>query len=208
MKRYFIGEACLCWSLGDSIQKETSDKILTIYRRIKAMPDLHALGVLDLVPSYNALAIHFDPVAVQLEELEQALAPILDGAYPDDTTAPVGRVHVLPVAYNGEDLNRVAGQSGLSMQEVIRIHQAPNYTVAMVGFLPHFPYLIGLDPRLVTPRLSTPRKRVPAGSVGIGGAQTGVYPSESPGGWNLIGSTDPRLLLPVKPGDSLRFKEA
>jgi KipI family sensor histidine kinase inhibitor len=126
--------------------------------------------------------------------------PGLDSAVPEPLR--------LPVVYDGDDLGRVASHAGLAVEEVIRRHTRPNYTVAMIGFLPHFPYLIGMDERLVTPRRSTPRTRVPAGSVAIGGAQTGIYPSESPGGWNLIGRTDPRLLLGVRPGDTIVFEKA
>jgi inhibitor of KinA len=110
------------------------------------------------------------------------------------------------VVYDGEDLSRVASCAGLSVGKIIELHGRPRYTVAMIGFLPHFPYLIGMDERLATPRLSDPRKRVPAGSVAIGGAQTGIYPSESPGGWNLIGRMDPRLLSPLRPGDTIVFE--
>ena len=112
-----------------------------------------------------------------------------------------------PVVYDGEDLERVASHAGLAVDEVVRLHTLPRYTVAMIGFLPHFPYLIGMDARLATPRLSDPRRRVPAGSVAIGGAQTGIYPSESPGGWNLVGRTNPRLLSGVRPGDAIVFEE-
>ena len=209
MKKYFIGEGCLCWSLGESIDKETSGRILSVYRRLKAMPSLARMGVLDLVPSYNALAVHFDPATARMDEVEKAVGGLFEGceAASDAMDVP-GKTIVLPVVYAGEDLDRVAEINGLSVKEVIRIHQEPDYTVAMVGFLPHFPYMIGLDPRLVTPRLDSPRTRVPAGAVGIGGAQAGVYPAESPGGWNLIGSTDPTLLVPIEPGDTIRFKEA
>ena len=205
MNTYFIGDGCLCYSLGETIDRQTSKRILSIYRKLKAMPPLRELGVLDLVPSYNALALHFDPATARLEEIEATLAPLLHDTSPPPSCG--GQRHILPVTYAGEDLLRVAEINDLTLGEVIRIHQAPDYTVAMVGFLPHFPYLIGLDPRLETPRLKSPRKRVPAGAVGIGGAQAGVYPSESPGGWNLIGATDPEQLLAIQPGDTIRFKE-
>ena len=90
---------------------------------------------------------------------------------------------------------------------MVTIHTKAEYTVAMVGFLPHFPYLTGLDKKIETPRLDNPRTKVPKGSVAIGGAQTGIYPVESPGGWNLIGTTDPLLLVDIEPGDIVEFKE-
>ncbi len=101
----------------------------------------------------------------------------------------------------------MAENAGMSVREVIDLHRQTEFMVAMVGFKPHFPYLIGLDERLVTPRLASPRTKIPAGSVAIGGAQTGIYPVESPGGWNLIGTTDPELLQEIRPGDTVVFKE-
>ncbi len=100
----------------------------------------------------------------------------------------------------------MADLNGLDVATVIDLHAAAEYTVAMVGFQPHFPYLIGLDDRIATPRLDSPRTRVPAGTVAIGGAQTGIYPRQSPGGWNMIGTTDPSRLIPINPGDTVIFK--
>lgn len=126
-----------------------------------------------------------------------------------------GRVVDIPTAYSGPDLARVAECSGLPLSEVIRRHAAPLYRVHCLGFSPGFPYLGGLDPQLATPRLATPRVRVEAGSVAIGGEQTGIYSVRGPGGWNLIGRTAVRLFLPnaasveeavlLRAGDRLRF---
>ncbi|MBB5191004.1 KipI family sensor histidine kinase inhibitor [Silvimonas terrae] len=123
--------------------------------------------------------------------------------------------HDVPVVYGGKagpDLIRVAEHAGLTPKQVVERHAAGQYIVYCIGFLPGFPYLGGLDPQLATPRLDKPRLKVPAGAVGIGGAQTGIYPSASPGGWNLIGHTDLRLFDPamippalLAPGDTLRF---
>jgi KipI family sensor histidine kinase inhibitor len=118
----------------------------------------------------------------------------------------------VPVVYDGEDLHDVAGLTSLSVQEVVLRHAAPEYVVAFLGFAPGFPYLVGLDPALHVPRRPTPRTRVPVGSVGLAGPQTGIYPTASPGGWQLIGRTDrvlfderrdPPALLAA--GDRLRF---
>lgn len=132
---------------------------------------------------------------------------------PEESIA--GRVVDIPTAYSGSDLDRVAEQSGLPVGEVIRCHAAPLYRVHCLGFAPGFPYLGGLDPRLATPRLATPRVRVEAGSVAIGGEQTGIYSVPGPGGWNLIGRTAVRLFRPesasvesavlLRAGDRLRF---
>src|SRR5262249_55828790 len=128
---------------------------------------------------------------------------------------PESRTIDIPVCYGGEcgpDLEDVARHTGLAPAEVIARHSAVTYLVYFLGFSPGFPYLGGLAPELATPRLSAPRKRVPAGSVAIGGRQTGVYPVESPGGWRIIGRTDLRLFDPnaeppalLRTGDSVRF---
>ena len=137
------------------------------------------------------------------------------GAASSGTAPAAGRLVEIPVCYGGdfgEDLGFVAAHGGLTEEEVIRIHSGRDYRIYMLGFLPGFPYLGGLDSRLFTPRLSTPRVKIPAGSVGIGGEQTGIYPLESPGGWQLIGRTPLTLFsperggaLPYGPGDRIRF---
>lgn len=205
-RTYFLGDACLCWSLGDSIARLTSLRILWVYRRLKAGDTLAALGVLDLVPSYTALAVHAHPLCDW-----QAVRLAVDACFaslPSAEKELLGRSarHILPVVYGGEDLPRVARLTGLSEKEIIRRHTAARYMTAMIGFRPHFPYLLGLDPALVTPRLDSPRLRVPAGAVAIGGEQAGVYPEESPGGWNILGMTAPELLKDIKPGDTVIFK--
>jgi KipI family sensor histidine kinase inhibitor len=204
-RTYFIGDACLCWSLGSAIELMTSLRILFVYRRLLADARLATLGIHDVVPSYTALAVHADPLSDW-----QKIGGLLDHHFNNlpATEAELrerSQRHVLPVAYQGVDLPRVAKYSGLSLAEVVERHSAPEYMVAMIGFRPHFPYLLGLDPRLVTPRLDTPRLVVPAGAVAIGGEQTGVYPEASPGGWNIVGLTEPRLLETVRPGDTIVF---
>ncbi len=207
-ERFHIGDGCICWSLGDDISLETSARVLGIYRSLKAGKLMKELQIHDLVPSYNALAVHYDPVHSHLDAIianvEQMIELQLSGD--PDSSVPAAKKVVIPVDYSGEDLSRVAEINGLSVPDVIKLHAGAIYTVAMVGFLPHFPYLIGLDKRLETPRLDNPRKAVAAGSVAIGGAQTGIYPIESPGGWNILGYTDPALLKSIEPGDMIEFK--
>lgn len=204
MEPFFIGDGCLCWPMGDRIDTEISAQVLRRYRSLKSDRELARLGVVDVVPAYNAVAVYFDTGGVDIERIRHRVEQ-LSGAEGSQHADPVGDAHRIPVVYDGEDLERVAAHSGLGVQEVIRIHAGGDYTVAMIGFQPHYPYLIGLDERLTTPRLESPRTRVPAGTVAIGGAQTGIYPSESPGGWNLIGRTRPELLTVLKPGDRIRF---
>ncbi|MBU2644539.1 allophanate hydrolase subunit 1 [bacterium] len=211
-ERYFIGDACLCWSFGNRISEEISARVLTVFRRLNDNLRKTRLGIRDLAPSYNALAVYYDPVTVSIERFIQQIEQEMTHALTESPArgkeaGGVIPVHRLPVIYTGEDLERVADINQLTMADVIRLHQAPVYSVAMIGFQPHFPYLIGLDPRLETPRLDSPRTLVPAGSVAIGGAQTGIYPQASPGGWNIIGTTDPERLIPIEPGDTIIFNE-
>ncbi|MDA8130255.1 MAG: allophanate hydrolase subunit 1 [Elusimicrobia bacterium] len=205
---YFLGDACLCWALGEKIDRLTSLKVLYAWRKLSGDPKLKALGVHDLVPSYTALAAHADPLC-DWDAVRRVVDACL-AAMPSEEAKLKERSgrHVLPVSYKGEDLQRVADHAKLTVEEVIRRHTAPEYLVAMIGFRPHFPYLLGLDRTLVTPRLDSPRVAIPAGAVAIGGEQTGVYPEKSPGGWNILGMTEPELLYDIEPGDTVIFKRA
>lgn len=207
MKKYFIGDSCLCWSIGDAIEPELSLQILAVYRRAKN--EISEPGVLDYVPSYNALAIHFDPVLCDLNQLEEIIDDLFEEVFKKDINElrVAGKKITIPVIYDGDDLPLLSEKHQLSQREIIDIHKGGFYSVAMIGFKPHFPYLIGLDKRLETPRLKTPRLNVPAGAVAIGGSQTGIYPEDSPGGWNIIGMTNPSLLKEISPGDNIEFKE-
>lgn len=204
-----IGESCLLWRVGRGVSAANSARVHRLYRRIKNAQDEGAIDVRDVVPGYDSLAIHFDPLSMDLPRLERLVDGWLDH---DDEADPVDHGAAEPTAlvvrYDGPDLSRVAACAGRSVAEVVSLHTRPTYTVAAIGFMPHFPYLLGLDPALTTPRLESPRVRVPAGSVAIGGDQTGVYPRDSPGGWNLIGHADPHLLTSLPPGDRVRFVAA
>ena len=174
-------------------------------------------GIEEIVPGYASLLLRFDPTywggqcAHAHEALRSRIEPMLRQAYP----ALSGEILEIEVRYggaDGPDLVALADAHGLDPHEFVARHCAPTYQVAMLGFAPGFPYLLGLDVRLHSPRRSTPRVRVPAGSVAIGGAQTGIYPSELPGGWHLIGRTRIRLFdaarkppCLLKPGDRVRF---
>ena len=206
-----LGDRALIVEIEGGIDTETLDRIRMITSQID---QARIAGVTDIVPGYASVAIHYEPSIAGAAAMRRALgealqAPATPAAHTDSHTVDI------PVVYggaDGPDLDAVARHCGLSPQDVITRHAAATYTVHMIGFVPGFPYLGGLDPRLATPRLQTPRTLVPAGSVGIGGEQTGVYPVASPGGWQLIGRTPLRLFDPSRDapallqlGDRVRF---
>ena len=184
----------------------------TVHRLHAALRELDPPGVVELVPAYRTVLIVAEPDrAGVLDELATAL-PELE-LPPAEAVA--GETVEVPVRYDGEDLPEVARLTGLEAEEVVRRHTAPEYTVAFLGFSPGFPYLVGLDPALEVPRRDTPRTSIPAGSVGLAGNQTGIYPTASPGGWQLIGRTEVTLFDPARdppallaPGTRLRFRVA
>lgn len=196
--------------LGDAIE-------LAVNRQVRALglalEEARVKGVLEAVSTYRSLAIYYDPLTIDREVLRQQVASLY-GSLGNQSDQPP-RVVEVPTVYGGAygpDLEFVARHSGLSPDDVIRLHSEPLYHVYMLGFLAGFPYLGDLAERLTVPRLSTPRLKVPAGSVGIGGRQTGIYPVESPGGWRIIGRTslclfDPSFEppTPILPGDKVRF---
>ena len=184
----------------------------TVHRLHAALRALDPPGVVELVPAYRTLLVVAEPDRPDaLEELAAEL-PRLE-LPPAEAVA--GDPVEVPVRYDGEDLGEVARLTGLDADEVVRRHTAPGYTVAFLGFSPGFPYLVGLDPALRVPRRDTPRTSIPAGSVGLAGDQTGIYPTASPGGWRLIGRTEVTLFDPgrdppalLAPGSRLRFTVA
>lgn len=173
--------------------------------------------LVDLVPAYASLGVFFDPTVIDADTVRASLLAAAGALSAQPATAlPASRTIEVPVAYGGEfgaDLHEAAAMLGMPPETLVARHSAGRYTVAMIGFAPGFPYLSGLDPALALPRLSTPRTQVPAGSVAIGGAQTGIYPRESPGGWRILGRTplvlfDPLRTQPstLQPGDQVRFR--
>jgi KipI family sensor histidine kinase inhibitor len=169
-------------------------------------------GVREIVPGMNNLTVELDHAAPDLENLLEALQA---GWSRSEAVDHQSRRIEIPVRYGGAegpDLDEVARHSGLSREEVVRLHQAGEYTVYFLGFQPGFAYLGGMDRRLATARRKDPRLAVPAGSLAIGGEQTGIYPSAAPGGWQLIGRTSVALFDPARdppslllPGDTVRF---
>ncbi len=170
-------------------------------------------GVIDMIPAFASLLINYDPRMIRYEELKERLENLLKLEVEEQQK--LKKVFEIPVCYGGEygpDIDAIAEHAGLTTKEVIDIHTSKDYLIYMLGFLPGFSYLGGLDERIHTPRLANPRIRIPAGSVGIGGSQTGIYPLDSPGGWQLLGLTpvktyDPKREKPIlfEAGDYIRF---
>lgn len=207
-----VGDQAIVVEFGDTISPEINDRVYELLRRVEAAGDSH---VTELVPTYRSLLVQYDAESVSFDEMREILAPMLEPAETAGHEAGTRTVFELPVAYGGEhgpDLEAVASHTGLSPEQIIEIHSSTAYRVFMLGFAPGFPYLGGMDPAIACPRLKTPRTRVPAGSVGIAESQTGVYPNQSPGGWQLIGRTPVRLFDPtadppavILPGSFVRF---
>ncbi len=151
-------------------------------------------GVYETVPTYCSLTIHYAPEKIRFDELKAKLEELLAVSHKAQKLNTI--VMEIPVVYGGEygpDLETVAAHNGMSPEDVIRIHSGAEYLIYMLGFTPGFSYMGGMDESIATPRLKTPRVLIPAGSVGIAGKQTGIYPIDSPGGWQLIGRTPVRL---------------
>ncbi len=207
----------------DDAPEQTLDRVLRAFLQLQsaAIPE-----VIELAPAYTSVAVFFDPITVAkatetskdlFDWLATRIRAALAGAAAGRITRPRSKTVEIPVCYDPEfalDIDDVARRANISPSEVIRLHSAAEYRVACIGFVPGFPFLAGLPKKLATPRREVPRKEIPPGSVGIGGAQTGIYPLRSPGGWNLIGRTPLRLFGPEKnppallrAGERVRFRK-
>ena len=185
-----VGDAALAVEFEQRIDPAVNARALAVGAALRAAR--HA-GVLDVVEGFCSVTVVFDPLRTDLPRVAAALETAA-GRRPGSVAA--GREVVLPVCYGGRDgpdLAQVAAFAGCSTDEVVARHSSAVYRVYMLGFLPGFAYLGSVDPRIAAPRRRSPRLRVPAGSVGIAGRQTGVYPLEAPGGWNLIGRCPVRI---------------
>ena len=169
-------------------------------------------AVEDIVTGYLTLAVFYDPRETSYADLASKILAVCERATMPGGRSPKSRTHNIPVKYDGLDLNDVSMALGLSVVEVIERHTGRAYSVDLIGFVPGWAYLSELDPALHLPRRAQPRTRVPAGSVAIAGAQTGVYPLATPGGWHIIGTTHTSMFDPnrdppaiLRPGDTVRF---
>jgi inhibitor of KinA len=210
-----LGDAALFVQFQNSIDPAVHARVMQLFGRLQNAPAF----IKDVVPAYGSLTIHYDVVALYdektsaFENLKRFLQTLLQN---DDCAIPLEQRAVrIPVCFDSPfapDLESLASEKNLSVADFVQIFTATNYTVYMIGFLPGFAYMGKVDRRVAVPRKSNPRQNVAAGSVGIAGEQTGIYPLASPGGWNIIGRTpltlfnkeenDPVLL---RPGDSVTF---
>jgi inhibitor of KinA len=214
-----LGDRAIMITLGHEISEAMHRCVRAACARID---DARIPGGHECVPAYASVAVHYDPVGVIASTPDrqpyEAVVELVRGAlagHLEGIARPERRVEI-PVCYGGDlgpDLDAVAARAGLAREDVVRLHAGAEYLVYMVGFVPGFAYLGGLQAEIATPRRAEPRTHVPAGSVGIGGSQTGVYPMVSPGGWNLIGRTPWRMFDPSREpasllaiGDRVRFR--
>ncbi|WP_147533579.1 5-oxoprolinase subunit PxpB [Bacillus marasmi] len=215
-----ISEQAILIDWGNEILEAKLHHIQSVASQLESHP---FPWMIEYVPAYTTITIYFDPLKIwklaptHLLPAQYALQQIdqfLNTIETNQVTTP--RTVIIPVFYGGEfgpDLAFVANHNGITSEEVINIHTSNDYIVHMVGFAPGFPYLGGLSEKIFAPRRNTPRLSIPAGSVGIAGGQTGVYPIESPGGWQVIGQTPLKLFRPTKEipsllqmGDIIKFK--
>lgn len=204
-----LGDQALTVTFAARVDAEAAARVSALRHQLQTRSPV---GVIELVPGYVALTVHYRPTETDYESLRRAVA---DGvaASVDPVERDAGRLVTIPVRYDGPDLAEVATATGLQPDQVIARHAGREYRVVLLGFVPGFAYLTGLDPALELPRRSAPRPRVPAGSVAIAGAQTGVYPAATPGGWHLLGTTTSAMFDPTRRppnllevGDRVRFE--
>lgn len=222
-----LGEKALIIRLGTEINVQTHQEVINL---LQLLEDSHLLGVTEYVPAYCSITIHYDPVKLwklvkdfeqsyrSPSQILQALVQQIVEQYKlkrNIVSKLEGKVVEIPVCYGGKygpDLQEVARYNDLTIEEVIQIHTGSTYLVHMLGFVPGFPYLGGMDTRISMPRKAIPRASIEAGSVGIAGEQTGIYPLSTPGGWRIIGRTPLKLFHPeakiptlIQAGDEIKF---
>lgn len=188
------GDKAIFVEFGDSIDLELNRRVQHF---MLAIQKARIPGVTEAVPAYRSLLVFYEPLQIDPKKLRETLYVLAQQL--EESEFPKPKMIEIPTVYGGEygpDLKFVATHNSLSTQEVVAIHSGTPYLIYMLGFMPGFPYLGGMSPKIATPRLETPRTKIPAGSVGIAGTQTGIYPIESPGGWQIIGRTPLKLFDP------------
>jgi inhibitor of KinA len=206
-----LGDSAIIIQFDNSITLETAQRVSVLADRLHkySFP-----GMVEYATAFTTVTVYYNPLLLSYKEACSTLEQILSDL--KDTPVGTPRTVEIPVCYGGEfgpDLEFVAKHNGLTVDEVVQIHSGVEYRVYMIGFAPGFPYLGGMSERIETPRRSSPRLRIPAGTVGIAGMQTGVYPIETPGGWQLVGRTPEALFRPnesspslLQAGDIIRFR--
>jgi inhibitor of KinA len=223
-----LGDSALIVRLRDRFEDAPEETLDEVLRAFQQLQDAAIPGIVELAPAYTSIGVFFDPIAIAkhrakpdqpfewlAERVREVLAAGIERGRRGKSRKSDVRLVEIPVCYDPDfapDLDHVARRAELLTNEAIHLHSTAEYRVACIGFVPGFPFLTGLPKNLATPRRDTPRKEIPPGSVGIGGAQTGIYPLRSPGGWNLIGRTPLQLFDPIKnppallrAGDRVRF---
>ena len=206
------GDSAVTVQFGDEIDPKIYARVKALNEVLKALPD--SLGITETVPTYRSLLVHYDPRVIPIGKLRELILRKTE----DSGTASEGKKKVItmPCCFGGsygEDLDYVAEYHKTSKDEIIKLFCAQDFLVYFLGFTPGYPYIGGAPEALATPRLSSPRVKVPAGAVGIGGVQLGIYPIESPGGFQLVGNTPLKLFDPSKEhpvlleaGEYIRFQ--
>ena len=206
-----LGDAAFTVEFGSEIDPEVNERAIAFAAAFSAAS---LNGVLDVVPTYRSVTVHFDPIRVDPEIVSSKIVSIARSLKAKASLSKT--IHTIPVLYGsqyGPDLENVASYGGLSIADAIKLHSSVQYRIYMLGFCPGFPYMGHVPKQIAMPRLPTPRTSVPAGSVGIAGHQTGIYPIAIPGGWRIIGRTPIRVYRKAdsrpflfNPGDSVRFE--
>jgi len=203
------GDAAVVVEFGDHVSRTLNDRVLRLNARVRAA---ELPGMVETVPTFRSLMIHYDPLVTGSANLITAVKNLLDSGGGETKHLKLWRIPVCYAISHAPDLEDVARSTGLSTEEVIRLHCTTRYHIYMIGFVPGYPYMGDLPPALVLPRRTDPRTRVPPGSIAIATGLTAIYPLESPGGWRLIGRTPIRLFdlrwprpALLGPGDAVQF---
>ncbi|WP_163468674.1 5-oxoprolinase subunit PxpB [Fusobacterium sp. IOR10] len=211
MKFLKAGDSALVIELGNEISPVINFKLKKI---TEFLDNLNKQGIKDLLPTYRSIIVYYNPLLVSFDEIKNIVEENCN--FENEKIDEIEKEIVeIPVLYGGEygpDLENIAKHNNITTEEVIKIHTSGEYLVYMLGFTPGFPYLGGMSKKIATPRLKEPRTKIPAGSVGIAGEQTGVYPIESPGGWQLLGRSPLNFFNPnsdkpflLKAGQYIKF---